>query len=114
MPEGVIRVEVLSWLARGMNFPREDKAVWEEPIKDGETLGDLMDRLAARYAHFSEFYDPNSRLLQDHVELVLNGRLYDLAGLDRLTGFVREQADAPHNWVKLLWGFIRSSVTSDL
>ncbi len=80
MPEGAIKVEVLSWLARGMDFPREDKAVWEEPIKDGETLGDLMDRLAARYAHFSEFYDPNSRLLQDHVELVVNGRLYDLAG----------------------------------
>lgn len=44
----------------------------------------------------------------------LNGRLYDRARLDRLTAFVREQADAPHNWVKLLWGFVRSSVMSDL
>ena len=44
----------------------------------------------------------------------LNGRLYDRVGLDRLTAFVCEQADAPHNWAKLLWGFARSSVTSDL
>ena len=80
MSEAAIKVEVLSWLARGMNFPREDKAVWEEPVGAGETLGDLMDRLAARYAHFGEFYDPVDRVLKDHVELVVNGRLYDLAG----------------------------------
>ena len=77
---GAVKVEVVSWLARGMNFPRDDKAAWEEPIVEGETLGDLMDRLAARYPHFREFYEPGSRVLQDHVELVLNGRLYDLVG----------------------------------
>ena len=81
MSEGpAVKVEVLSWLARGMNFPRQDKAVWQEPIAEGETLGDLMDRLAARHPHFADFYDPGSRVLQEHVELVLNGRLYDLVG----------------------------------
>lgn len=75
-----MKIEVLSWVARGLNGQRPDKAVWDEPIADGETLGDLMDRLAARYPPFAEFYEPASRTIQEHVELVLNGRLFDLAG----------------------------------
>lgn len=44
----------------------------------------------------------------------LNGRLYDRAALDRLLAFSRDQAASPANWLKLLWGFARSSVTADL
>lgn len=43
-----------------------------------------------------------------------NGRLYDRQRLNDLLAFARGQAAAPHNWAKLLWGFARSSVTSDL
>ena len=75
-----VKVEALAWVARGMNGERSGKAVWEEPIAEGETLGDLMDRLVGRYPHFRDFYDPDTKTLQDHVELVLNGRLFDLAG----------------------------------
>jgi molybdopterin converting factor small subunit len=75
-----VKVEVLAWIARGLGGQREDKAVWEEPIAESDTLGTLMDRLAARHAHFADFYDPATRTLQEHVELVLNGRLFDLAG----------------------------------
>lgn len=44
----------------------------------------------------------------------LNGRLYDRKRLNELLAFTRAQAAAPHNWMKLLWGFARSSVNSDL
>lgn len=44
----------------------------------------------------------------------LGGRRYDRNQLDRLLAFTRSQASAPHIWAKLLWGFARSSVTSDL
>jgi len=44
----------------------------------------------------------------------MNGRLYDRNRLAALLGFARGQAAAPHNWAKLLWGFARSSVASDL
>lgn len=44
----------------------------------------------------------------------LNGRLYDRAALDRLLAFSRDEAASPANWLKLLWGFARSSVTADL
>lgn len=44
----------------------------------------------------------------------LNGRHYDRRRLDALLGFVEGQSGRPDNWIKLLWGFARSSVTSDL
>jgi molybdopterin converting factor small subunit len=75
-----VKVEVLSWVARGLGGQRQDKAVWDEPIAAGETLGGLMDRLAERFPSFRQFYDPAERRLEEHVELVLNGRLYDLVG----------------------------------
>ncbi len=46
--------------------------------------------------------------------VILRGLLYDRAALDELLAFTRSQAAAPTNWIKLLWGFARSSVTSDL
>jgi adenine deaminase len=46
--------------------------------------------------------------------VLLNGRLYDRARLDALLKFSRQQGSAPHNWIKLLSGFARSSVASDL
>lgn len=46
--------------------------------------------------------------------VVHRGRLYDRQALDRLLAFTRSQAKRPDNMVKLLWGFARSSVMSDL
>ncbi len=53
----------------------------------------------------------NSRSIR---AVVHHGRLYDRAALARLQAFTKEQAVAPHNMAKLIWGFIRSSVRSDL
>lgn len=46
--------------------------------------------------------------------VLLGGRLYDRAGLDGLLAFVRGEANAPSNWIKLIWGFATSSVSSEL
>lgn len=46
--------------------------------------------------------------------VVQDGRLYDRNRLDQLLAFVRQQSGAVHNSAKLLWGFARSSVSSDL
>lgn len=48
------------------------------------------------------------------MAVIHDGRLYDRARLDDLLTFVRSQARAPQNWAKLLWGFARSSVSSEL
>ena len=44
----------------------------------------------------------------------IGGRHYDRHRLDALLDFTRTQASGPHLWAKLLWGFARSSVASDL
>lgn len=44
----------------------------------------------------------------------LAGRLYDRNGLNDLLGFTKRQANNPANWVRLLWGFAKSSVSGDL
>lgn len=46
--------------------------------------------------------------------VLVGGRLYDRDRRDALLGFVRQQASAPHNWAKLVWGFATSSVSSEL
>ena len=46
--------------------------------------------------------------------VVQSGRLYDRARLDALLAFTQGQARAPHNWAKLIWGFLWSSVNSEL
>lgn len=46
--------------------------------------------------------------------VMIEGRIYDRQRLDALLRFTRSQAARPDNWVKLLWGFARSSVASDL
>lgn len=46
--------------------------------------------------------------------VLIGGRLYDRARLNALMAFVHQQARAPHNWAKLIWGFATSSVSSEL
>lgn len=53
----------------------------------------------------------NSRRIQS---VFVGGRAYDRATLDRLLAFTERQANRPDNWIKLLWGFLRSSVAADL
>ena len=46
--------------------------------------------------------------------VIAGGRMYDRQRLDALLTFVAGQAGAPHNWMKLLWGFARSSMASEM
>jgi hypothetical protein len=46
--------------------------------------------------------------------VTIGGRMYDRVRLDQLLRFTRSQAQRPDNWAKLMWGFARSSVISDL
>ena len=46
--------------------------------------------------------------------VVHGGRLYDRRALDHLLEFTQYEAWAPSNWAKLIWGFSRSSMTSEM
>jgi molybdopterin converting factor small subunit len=84
-----VKVEVLSWLARQFRSDGRDGPVsWQEEVAPGETLGRLLERLVSERAQFREIYDPEARRLAEHVELVVNGRIYELVG--GLTYFLRD------------------------
>lgn len=53
----------------------------------------------------------NSRRIE---AVFLGGRHYDRARLDNLLAFARAQANVPANWIRMLWGFARSSVSGEL
>lgn len=53
----------------------------------------------------------NTRTISD---VFIAAHHYDRALLDRLLAFTKEQAHHPANWIKMLWGFARSSVRSSL
>ncbi|WP_373491830.1 amidohydrolase family protein [Parasphingorhabdus sp.] len=44
----------------------------------------------------------------------LAGRLHDRQRLDALLDFTKAEANNPANWVRLLWGFAKSSVSKEL
>ncbi len=76
-----IKVEVMSWLARPFRDDGRDGTIaWQEDVAPGETLGRLLERLVNERAPFGEIYDPATRRVAEHVELVVNGRIYELVG----------------------------------
>lgn len=76
-----VTVEVLSWLARPFREDgREGTISWQEEVAAGETLERLLERLTQHKPPFAEIYDAADRRLAEHVELVINGRIYELVG----------------------------------
>lgn len=47
-------------------------------------------------------------------DVFLSGHHYDRKRLDGLLAFTKAQANHPANWMKMLWGFARSSMSSTL
>jgi molybdopterin converting factor small subunit len=76
-----VNIEVLSWLARAFRDDGRDGTVtWQEEVAPGETLGRLLERLVNERPPVGALYDPAARRVADHVELVVNGRIYELVG----------------------------------
>jgi hypothetical protein len=76
-----IDVEIQAPLGRAFRLNGQDiSAAWQEDVAPGETLGRMLER--ATYAHppIRDIYDPRARRLAPQVELLVNGRLYNLIG----------------------------------
>ena len=74
-----VRLEVMAWLSGSMGSPGSERLVLEEPVGEGDTVRDLLNRLAARHQVFREFvFDVNTQELTSLVSVVYNGRLLEL------------------------------------
>jgi hypothetical protein len=74
-----VSLEVRS-LTIGAAGPDAEASQWQEPFASGETLGRLLERLVVQQPAFREVYDPTTRRVARQVDLLINGRIYELVG----------------------------------
>jgi molybdopterin converting factor small subunit len=97
-PEGRVTLEILPWTSGKLGLG-PGKAVVTEPVRDGETVESLLERLTDRLAAFEEWvYDRPERRVHEHCTLLLNGRAFE--GLGGLAAPVR-----PGDLLTILPGF---------
>ncbi len=76
---GKVRLEILAWLSGQMSSPSSERLILEEEVKEGETVKDLLNRLAAQHQVFREFvFDVKAQELTSVVSVIYNGRLLEL------------------------------------
>ena len=79
MKHGRVRLEILPWVTRAFGSSGR-RLVLEDEIDEGDTVGDLLARLASKYPTFGEMaFDPVSRLLTGQVTVIHNGLMLELA-----------------------------------
>ena len=75
-----VRLEFLSWLTDVLGDERTvNEVVLEQEIKDGNTVKELLVRLAARYPLFKQtVFDAEGQKLDARVCIFYNGRQLEL------------------------------------
>jgi molybdopterin synthase sulfur carrier subunit len=83
-----VRLEIMPWLSHVLGA-QDSHLVLEEEVEEGETVGELLARIAARHQRFGELVlDAETGRLTGHVSLTFNGRLLEL--LDGLQTKMRD------------------------
>jgi molybdopterin converting factor small subunit len=75
-----IRLEILPWLSRSFDEEGAARVVLTPEVAEGDTVRDLLDRVAVEHPALSQtLYDPDGKLAV-HISIILNNRLFELAG----------------------------------
>ena len=79
-----VKLEVIPWLTDYFGARGASRLVLEEEAAEGQTVRDLLDRLAARYQEFGNLaFDADKGQLSGHITVICNDRLLELlSGLD--------------------------------
>lgn len=75
---GSVHLEIMPWLSQALGA-EDSRLVLEEEIEEGETVGKLLARIAARHERFGELVlDAETGGLKGYVSVTFNGRLLEL------------------------------------
>ena len=76
-----VNLEILSWLTEIFLIEGESDAISiEQEIEEGETVRDLLNRLATRYPRFGQVvFDVKAQKLTERASIFFNGRNLELA-----------------------------------
>lgn len=78
---GNAKIEVFPWLTELFGASRADHMTIDVAIADGDTIRQLLSRLAHQYPHFAQrAFDLETGLPSPLVSLFLNDRFLELAG----------------------------------
>ena len=81
-----VSVEVMPWLSRyfageSSGSGRSGRVVLEWDVADGDSVGDLLDRMSLANQGLGEvLFAGQTGKLSGHITLILNGRLLEIAG----------------------------------
>jgi molybdopterin converting factor small subunit len=76
-----VRIEVIPWLSHALDPGKSGRYVATEELTAGRTLRDLLCQLAGKHRAFAELiFDTDRQQIREHVNIVVNDRLLDLAG----------------------------------
>jgi molybdopterin converting factor small subunit len=81
-------LEILAGLSERIDTGNAGGILWEEETDEGETVGDVIKRMALRHRGLGEaVFDAGTDRISGHVAIVLNDRLLEsLNGLDTPVG----------------------------
>ncbi len=76
---GKLRLEIYPWLSSTVGADPITSVILEEEIADGETVKDLLSRMAPRYPSFVEaIFHTKTQQLTGLVSLFYQGRMLEL------------------------------------
>ena len=87
-------VEVTTWVTKLVGGDGGGAREFEEPIRAGDTVGDVLRRVSARFPELDRaLWEPGRRTLGEHIEVLVNDAVLGvsheldspIAGGDRVT-----------------------------
>jgi molybdopterin converting factor small subunit len=73
-------VEVTTWVTRLAGGDGSGSRVFEEPVASGDTVGDVLRRVSARFPELdAALWRPGRRALGEHIEVLVNDAVLGVA-----------------------------------
>ena len=67
------QVEVTTWVTKLVGGDGSGSRHYEEPLRDGDTVGDVLRRVSARFPELdAALWRPGRKLLGEHIEVLVN------------------------------------------
>ena len=76
---GQVEIEVVAWITKFVGGDGSTRKVYQEPLKDGDTVRKVLRRLSGRFPQLHKaLWDSNTRDLAEHIEVLVNDAVLDL------------------------------------
>jgi molybdopterin converting factor small subunit len=76
---GQVEIEVVAWITKFVGGDGSTRKVYNEPLKDGDTVRKVLRRLSGRFPQLHKaLWDPDTGDLAEHIEVLVNDAVLDI------------------------------------